>query len=137
MVELCQANMTHSSATSRSRFDRLYTNQHTSEQLDRKLTAVTLEWVPNLSNHRAVFFSRTRPHRLSEDERQIQPHIIKHKDFPRRVALHYQEKIKDHSAGSGIQKLVLLKEAMREVARHPTMPQAQPTEHKEDYLALL
>ena len=83
MVELRQANVTHSSASARSRFDRFYTNEHIVEQLDKKLAAVAFSWAPTLSNHRAMLFSRSRPNGLLEDMRPIKLHIVEHDDFPR------------------------------------------------------
>ena len=122
MVEIYQTNITHSSASARSRLDRFYANQHKVEQLDRKMASVAFHWVRKLSNKRAILFSSSRPNDFPEDMRPIQLNIIKHANFPRRVALHVYEAIKNQSDASGIWKLVLLKESMREVFRHPFTP---------------
>ena len=110
--------MTHSSASARSRSDL----QHIAEQFVRKLAAVALNGAPMLSNHRAVLFSRSRPDGFLEGMRPIQLHIVKHEGFPHGVALHYRESLKNHRDTLGIQKLVFLKESMREVCRHPVNP---------------
>jgi len=45
--------------TTWSRIDRVYVNQPPSDQIDRTISCDALEWVPNLSAHRAVAFSRS------------------------------------------------------------------------------
>ena len=59
--ELRQPAATHDNAHARSRLDRVYRNQPLSEQLDRQIVCSALEWIPHLSAHRAVAFSRSRP----------------------------------------------------------------------------
>ncbi|CAK0901541.1 unnamed protein product [Prorocentrum cordatum] len=52
LEELFHPEMTHMCATASSRIDRLYLNHHASEQIDRELQAVALEWQRDLSAHR-------------------------------------------------------------------------------------
>ncbi len=115
MVELYQEDMTHSSAAARSRLDRFYFNQHSMEQIDKIIQATPLEWKPDLSHHRAVLVSRRSPVTKNKDQRPITKEVFSHPDFSRRCALSLQEKLKEQPLTSGLGKLILLKEAMREV----------------------
>ena len=85
--ELHQPELTHASATSRSRLDTIYTNQHVIEQLDREVKSVALEWKPSLSNHRAVLMSRRAPQKLACGDGCVSESAYKHKDNARRVGL--------------------------------------------------
>ena len=62
LCELQQEEYTHDSALGRSRLDRVYSNHHLSDQLDRRIGCVALNWVPWFSAHRPlVFFDRLAP----------------------------------------------------------------------------
>jgi len=56
--ELWQPHATHKDGNARSRLDRIYTTQHSSDQLDMQLGCAPLDWQPKLSNHRPVLFFR-------------------------------------------------------------------------------
>ena len=115
--EMFQMEPTHASATSRSRLDRIYCNQHVVEQLDRHIKVVALEWKPQLSHHRAVLFARRLPHAVSSDERPVCVQSIQHDDFPRLVALNFNAKVNANPEASDVQKLLLLKAAVKEVGQ--------------------
>ena len=80
LAELSQVEMTHASATARSRLDRIYTNQHTAEQLDRRIQCAALEWVQQLSMHRAVIAPRSSPQHVDPDNRAIPAHVVEHRE---------------------------------------------------------
>ena len=89
--EMHQSEMTHASASARSRLDRFYCNHHVVEQLDREVKAVALEWKPSLSHYRALLFSRRAPHKFVLADRGLSQAAIKHEDFARRTALAFQD----------------------------------------------
>ena len=68
LMEMYQGCFTHASAAARSRVDRFYSNVHTSEALNKQFVTTVLEWVPQLSAHRAVYFCRRRPTRSAENK---------------------------------------------------------------------
>ena len=117
--ELRQTAHTHDSAIARSRLDRVYWNQHLSQQLDREVLAVPLEWVPHISDHRAVAFARRAPNRKAWDpNRPIPAHVLKHPFWPIRVAAEYNHLVQDNAANSNspLRRHMQLKQAMRIVA---------------------
>ena len=61
--ELFQDDMTHECDSAFSRIDRLYSNQHAAETIDREIRVAALEWRRDLSNHRPVFACRRTPDR--------------------------------------------------------------------------
>ena len=91
MVEMHQLEHTHAAASTRSRLDRIYCNQHVSEQLGKNLKAVALGWKPAVSSHRAVLFSHFSPHHVAKEDRQVAAHACQHAEFPRLVALNFNE----------------------------------------------
>eukprot|EP00959_Pyramimonas_sp_CCMP1952_P145718 3050460-Pyramimonas_sp.AAC.1 len=124
---MCQPDLSHASASARPRLDIIYCNQRTAEQLDRHMQASALEWKPGLSAHRAVFFARQAPQRVSEGERPLPELAIQHPDFPRQVALNYYGKIKDSPNATNIEHFGFLKDAMREVAARLVLTGSTPS----------
>ena len=114
--EMFQSEPTHASASTRSRLDRIYCNQHVSEQLDRHLKVAALEWKVEVSNHRAVLFSRMLPQKVAHNERKVSDSAVKHEDFPRLVALNFNARLKDSPEASNIQKLMIIKNSIKEVS---------------------
>ena len=45
-------------------------------------------WQLDLSNHRAIHVSRSAPHRLRDEDRQVSARALQDPEFGRRVALH-------------------------------------------------
>jgi hypothetical protein len=114
--ELRQDGHTHDSALARSRLDRVYWNQAPSEQLDRQISCAALEWVPRLSAHRAVAFARRRPEQRGPEPRPLPPHLLRHPDWPMRVATAYHEALLiDDDAEQAIRRLAILKKHIRAV----------------------
>ena len=111
-----QGEHTHASSNSRARLDRVYTNQHVAEQIDRHLRVSALEWRPDLSHHRAIFLSRSSPQRLLAAEKSLCMRGLNHHDFPRRLALEYFACLKDHSEPNAIHKLRVYKDCIKRVA---------------------
>ena len=118
LCELQQEEYTHDSALGRSRLDRVYSNHHLSDQLDRRIGCVALNWVPWLSAHRPVgFFRQTR-----SKDKAANAHVpmapMKDRQWPRRVALRYGElRSEDGPQDQPMRRLVLIKQAIREVSR--------------------
>ena len=117
-------NFTHQSSSARSRLDRIYCNQHVVEQFDRELRVTALDWRKDLSNHRAVGFSRKTPDKAASGRRGVSEAAIKHVDFPCRVKLAWQDSHKDDPNCSSVERLRMLKRAMCTVsdgiAREPS-----------------
>ena len=112
--EMYQGSFTHASAAARSRLDRFYSNLHQSEFLNKHITTTVLEWVPHLSAHRAVVFGK-RSAQKPADHRPIPQAVYKHPDFARRVILSFKELEHDSPDVSAVQRLVMLKQALRQV----------------------
>ena len=119
LTELLQPMATHENAGARSRIDRVYTNMAVSEQLDRNIACSVLEWVPQLSAHRAVAFSRVAPTRPDFRDRPVPLEVSRHKEWPARVAWEFWERIRrDPDSTHPLRRLKILKQAMRTVADH-------------------
>jgi len=116
--ELQQPLYTCDMSDSRSRLDRVYTNHHTTDQLDRHFTCTALLWTP-LSTHRPVSFARATPKRDPTASKPLASRLIQHPDWPRRVALEYQELLAgDALCDNPIRRLLLVKRAMHTVSQH-------------------
>ncbi|CAK0851716.1 unnamed protein product [Prorocentrum cordatum] len=115
--ELHQPDMSYASPTSRSGDDRLYCKQAATESLDRAMTCVALDWCPKLSRHRAISYRREVPRRTQGDHAPLPDQVIEHPEWPRLVALAWQDLLKDDPGGSSLKQLALLKAAMRRAAR--------------------
>ena len=116
--ELEQEHCTHENALARSRLDRIYTNQHLTEQLDRHYFCVALEWKRGLSAHRPISFGRRRSCAHSFAERPLPPAAMEDPTWPSRVSLRYEELRRDEPEAhqdQPLRKLVLMKKAIREV----------------------
>ena len=122
LQEMHQAEMTFASTRARSRLDRVYCNQHVAEQLDRNIRAIALEWKPQVSDHRAVLFSRRLPQRPPADARPLTDAQVRHPDFARQVRLEYHQKVAECPGASSLQRLQMLKDSMRFVATHCIPP---------------
>ena len=109
LFEMFQGDFTHSSATARSRLDRIYFNHDVAEQLDRRIMATSLEWCLELSHHRAVRVARLAPARTDDPDRPLAQRALQHKDFPRRLMLEFNEALKDNPEASPFQKLAMYK----------------------------
>ena len=59
--ELHQPMATHNSGIAWSRLDTGYSNHHVVEQMDARFGCSCLDWCPQLSHHRPVFFSKPGP----------------------------------------------------------------------------
>lgn len=113
--ELFQEEMTHECDSAFSRIDRIYSNQHAAETIDRELRAAALEWRRDLSNHRPVFASRRLPDKSNAGLKPITTDIYTHRDFVRRVKLEWQERLAGSPDLSGLGRLKMLKAVMRDV----------------------
>ena len=121
--EMWQPNMTFSAHSARARLDRFYCNQHTVEQLDRQVSCSVHDWVPRLSTHRAVTFSRRRPQLLLGSERPLPEGACRDPDWKRKVTLEYFDRLSKLPGTSAIERLVTLKQAMKHVgAMHGWAP---------------
>ena len=145
LYELGQDQFTFNCSLSRSRIDRIYTNQPPSNQIDHSFSCSALEWVNNLSNHRAVAFSRTtKPPPITPlHPRPLQPWVLQHTRFPSLVASIFLDRCHKTSLGSNsaIGELKFLKEAIVEAAEEINLTKPLKPELLEDkvgaYLGLL
>ncbi|CAK0805666.1 unnamed protein product, partial [Prorocentrum cordatum] len=119
-------------------FDRVYMNRDVTDQIDRQLRAAALEWRPQLSAHRPVLVSRTAPQRLSESARRVPDFAVQRPDFKRRVALEFEGRLATSPSTSGLAKLQMFKEAVKQVARRIAADRATPptAEPREDRLGM-
>ena len=85
--ELWQPHKTHQSGLASSRLDRVYSNHHVSDQLDRVYTCCALPPVPNLSAHNPISFARQIPREAGPKQACIDQNTIHHKEFPHRVTV--------------------------------------------------
>ena len=117
MHELHQEHVTHRSGLAQSRLDRVYTNQHTAEQLDCSLGCAALEWDTEISHHRPVIFFRKR--RSKEDKDRPAPiptGPIQDPRWPERVRAKFlQLSSQDYNAHCPMRRLYILKDAIKNV----------------------
>ena len=134
--ELHQPDMTYAGGESRSRIDRIYTNMHEVNYLDRRIACAALGWTPHLSRHRPVSARRSHSVRHADDIPPISDLAVEHTDWPRQVALAWHDLCRAHPGASGLKQLVLFKQAMREAERtiNRRMDVAPPPEDLEDSL---
>ena len=113
-----QEHFTCETVSSRSRIDRVYVNQHLSAQLDRHHSCSVLSWCKHLSAHRPLSFSRLRKSGHAEVDEYFPSALLSDPAWKRRVSLRYLElRRDDHLDDQPMRRLILLKRAMREVAR--------------------
>ena len=87
-----------------------------SEQLDRHHSNAALEWVPTLSAHRALSFSRRRATRHEALDKPLPTAPLDNPAWVKRVALLHSELLKDDSRPhSPLRSLALLKRSIRDV----------------------
>ncbi len=111
--EIYQPMATHDSGLARSRLDRIYSNQHVSDQLDAKYGCAALDWVQHLSHHRPVTFFRFKE-KKSDRKMDIKEDIIKKEEWGFRVAQEFGDLHRHDPHGDDpIRRLFLLKVAIR------------------------
>jgi len=91
MYELEQPLATYQEGGTRSRIDRVYTNQPPSDQLDKRVGCAALEWVPKLSAHRAITCVRAEKSHSINPNSAIPDWVLDHQRFPRLVASRFWE----------------------------------------------
>ena len=126
--EMRQPEMTFANSSPRSRLDRIYSNHHLAEQIDRHIHATAMEWKMHISDHRAVLFTLRAPQHLPEADRGIHLDSIRHPDFHRQVSLEYHHQLHLHPHSSNLGRLRLFKEAMLHVGRTLAGQREQPLE---------
>ena len=112
--EIWQMDATHDGPKSRLRLDRVYTNQHLCEQLDRLSFATALEWCPRLPRHRPLAFGRpTQPPRPASDA-PVPEEVIRAETWPLRVSADFHSRLREAAADCGpFDRLAMLKLAIR------------------------
>jgi len=113
--ELHQEHATHRNGLAQSRLDRVYINQHCSEQLDSSLGCAALEWDPSISDHRPVIFFKKR---CSKEEANrptpLAASVMQNASWPARVRAKFQHSSsQDSNASCPMRRLYLLKEAIK------------------------
>ena len=137
--EMFQEAMTYEGGTTFSRIDRIYTNQHAVETIDREMYAAAMEWRLDLPTHRPVYACRRLPDKSSAGFKPISPDMYTHPDFTRRVRLEWRERSLDTPGLSGLGLLRLLKSVMRGVSRQLARSQTglQEATELEDQLGVV
>jgi len=115
--EAQQMEFTHRSAAACSRLDRIYLNQHASEQLDRELFVGALDWQRDLSHHRAITISKRLPPAKDASTQGVSPTALRHRDFARGVRLNYAEACAAEPSNTAIRRVKLMKKAMVATSR--------------------
>ena len=116
--ELEQPAFTHENTTAHSKIDRIYTNHHVSEQLDRQFSASTLPRT-KLSSHKAITFARQSKQADDQQPKKVQfpSYVLQHEHWRRNLHLNYHEKLAaDNYADNSLRRLELFKQAMWDVA---------------------
>ena len=101
-----------------SRLDRVYSNHHGMEQLDKSFACVALPRC-RLSHHKPISFSCILNHRSAELDPILNPHVLRHPHWAKRVAaeLEVLEQGEDNRENP-LRRLVLCKRAMKTVTRN-------------------
>ena len=136
--ELFQPEPTYASPDSRSRLDRIYSNQYDTEFMDKSFSCTALNWQPELSRHRPISFRKCVASHKKEFERPIGDQVLEHPDWPRQVALAWTSLLRDNADASAITKLQLIKRAMRhaEKALNSQLGRASPAENLDDRIGI-
>jgi exonuclease III len=117
MHELEQEHFTHDNAQVRSRIDRIHSNHHVVDQLDRWYSCAALAWVKGLSAHRPVSFSRRKKGSHEDVALPVPTAPMDDPEWATRVALKYGElRQSDPARDQPLRRLVLVKQAIREVS---------------------
>ena len=127
---------------SNSRIDRVYLNNHISEQLDHKFGCSTLPRRADLSSHAPLSFFRKGPSNTNNLQPENSTHttinnnVLNHPDWPARVSAELQcISTQPGDFSNPFRRLVLLKRAMHTVSRNMTTEEAHTTaESTEDKL---
>ena len=97
------------------------------EQQDREWRAGVLEWVPHLSAHRALSFSRTTPAKREWGDRPLPTFPMDDPNWPARVAVDFHTRLAgDADASQPLRQLSILKQAIRAVTRRMAFERAPP-----------
>jgi len=116
LVELKQEEPTFESAKCLSRIDRVYTNQHLVEQLDRNIACAALHDDKNASDHRPVAFSRTCKPKQDSEPILIPDYIVKIPEWKHRVVREFLEQSraadKEQGNKNELRDLDILKKAV-------------------------
>ena len=127
LYELYQPSHTHSGPFSTSRIDRVYTNQHLSNQLDRTVFAAVLEDT-GLSQHRPVAFGRWARLPREDRNRPISEDIVQDERWPLRVAMEFLDLQNTLPVSANpVVRLRRLKVAMRAAAEQLRIDRADQT----------
>ena len=109
--------MTCDTGTARSRIDRIYSNHHIADQLDRTWAITPLPWCRDLSDHRPISFCRRGSQRADGALRPLQPHVLKNEAWSQRTRERYHLLCQlDAKAKLPLRRMHLLKRTMRQVA---------------------
>ena len=117
LFELQQEEFTRRGGTSFSRLDRVYTNIHVADQLDRILICDAMPWCPHLSDHRPVRFARTRSSRKHSASKNLAPWTIDHEHWSAWVWEGYTRRTGVCNEVDPFAALQVLKDAMHEASQ--------------------
>ena len=133
--ELEQPAFTHENSTAHSRIDRIYTNHHVADQLDRHFAASVLAHT-KLSTHRPITFSRSSRAKDadSQSSRSFPTYVLRHPKWKSDLLLNYQDKLQSaEGCDNPLHRLEIFKEAMWDVAtrlQNEAPPEATSNEDK-------
>ena len=115
--ELHQDEFTHSSERGESRLDRVYSNHHLMDQLDRDWGCAALAWAKPMSDHRPIsMFRRARPSGMDGDK-PLDPSVFKLPEWKPRALMEFSSLVSSElTRPSALRKLVLLKQAITSTA---------------------
>ena len=115
--ELHQDEFTHSSERGESRLDRVYSNHHLMDQLDRDWGCAALAWTKAMSDHRPVsMFRRARPSGMDGDK-PLDASIFKLPEWKPHALMEFSSLVSSElTRPSALRKLVLLKQAITSAA---------------------
>ena len=112
-MSLYQPEPTDASPNSRSRLDRVCSNQYDTEYFDKSFSCTTLHWCPALSRHRPLSMRKCLPEAIADVERPICDQVLDYPAWPQQVSLAWHSIFRDRHGASAISKLEVLKEARR------------------------
>ncbi|CAK0898228.1 unnamed protein product [Prorocentrum cordatum] len=98
-----------------ARLDRIYSNHHVLEQIDKSMTCTALQRT-RLSGHRPLSFSCRKREKLPSDAPNLNPHHLRNARWAKRVAAELEELEKEDARTNDIRRLVLAKRAMSTVS---------------------
>ena len=118
LYEWEQEEATCDSPLARAKLDRVYSNHHVADKLDRHFSCAALQWTKGLSAHRPISFSNQKAENTFREDRPLPCGPMKEDAWPRRVKADYVERLQQiENPTNPAVRLLAMKAAIHQVTR--------------------